>query len=159
MPALSELLGAPMNPPSVLAGGPMRVPGPPKAPSKAPPPPPAPKPPPGLATNSKNPVLIWVGVAVVLGISMRFVEIPRAVLPVLVGVAVAGLAVLVLKLSTSGQPKEVVKALPPRPGARPRLPDAKKPPSTRSDPRKELNTRLAAATRRGPPPRFDDADN
>ncbi len=44
------------------------------------------------------PWVIWVGLAMVGGVGLRFVKLPEFMLPVVVGLAVAGAMVLVLRV-------------------------------------------------------------
>jgi chromosome partitioning protein len=83
---------------------------------------------------------LWVVVAALTGVGLRFVPIPTNVLPTLVGVAVST-AVVLLLLFGHGIREESRRALPP----------ASKPPSkppTPSRPKSDVGTRLNALTRR-----------
>jgi chromosome partitioning protein len=154
LPTLSDLV---LGPSSLSAG---RIPilppvpedeiEPPTPPRAAPPPSPSvaptpltPKPsaPSPLLTPART-LLLAVGLAVVLAIGLRFFKLPEYVLPVAVGLAVAGGVVLALRLNLSARtgapttPSPTVKKLPvPARGAKEK---------------RDANARLAALARQGP---------
>jgi len=77
-----------------------------------------PTPPAAVGGNSSAPLLIWVGMAVVGGVCLRFLPLPGFLLPIAVGLGVAGGMVLMLRLLlTPGDP-----AAAPQPQLRPRHP-------------------------------------
>jgi chromosome partitioning protein len=56
--------------------------------------------------SSPQPWLLWIGLAVVAGVGLRFVKLPSFVLPIVVGVAVTAGVTLALHLMTSQQEQE-----------------------------------------------------
>jgi chromosome partitioning protein len=65
---------------------------------------------------------LWVGLAVAVGVGLRFVKLPDFVLPIVVGVAVTAAVVLALRLFAGGQEKSETTAparpLPPKSGVK-----------------------------------------
>ena len=86
--------------------------------------------------------LLVVGLAVVGGIGLRFIQLPDVMLPVAVGVAVTAAVVLLLLLlqTTTGAP-----AVKPGPTLQAALPTAA--PQKAADNQKDAAARLAALTR------------
>jgi chromosome partitioning protein len=137
----------PPAPPS--ASPPASRPPRPAAAPKSPPPPPA------IPITSNQPWMVWVGLATVIGVGLRFVHLPDFMLPIAVGIAVAAAVILALKMVSPAPqqlpaPAPAQPALPPsskRDVALPQPPAAQKPashPGVRKDP----NARLAALARR-----------
>ena len=91
------------------------------------------------------PWYLAVGLAVAVGVSLRFVQLPDYMLPVAVGVAVAAAMVLALKVLTATpeapRPVTLSEALPPSRTVRK---------VERPDGRKDASSRLAALTRTRP---------
>jgi chromosome partitioning protein len=98
---------------------------------------------PRRSSDSGSPVpwVIGVGLAVVLGVGLRFVQLPDYMLPLAVGFAVAAAVVLVLRLLLTApeapRPEQTLTAALPRPAA-------KRPPA---DGRNDAPTRLSALAR------------
>jgi hypothetical protein len=65
--------------------------------------------------------MIWVGLATVMGVGLRFVQVPDFMLPIAVGIAVAAAVVLVLRLaSPAAQPETAPPHAPCSKPSRPR---------------------------------------
>jgi chromosome partitioning protein len=160
IPDLDELLARQTPPPGARPAPPARPSGlkPAAARAAAAPPKSSPAVPssstPAVPMTSKQPWMIWVGLATVIGIGLRFVQVPDFMLPVAVGIAVAAAVVLVLKLvAPAPQPPP-----PPAPFLPPPLPPASRPvakappPSSKRLPRpdlkKDANARPGALARR-----------
>jgi len=111
--------------------------------------------------------IIWVGLAVMLGIAFRFVQLPQLMLPMAVGLAVAGLVVLALKLliivpeagveEQPAPPAAAPREMRPSPPSRPAGPHGNgqptgpaRPPAARPDNRNDPLARLKRLARRGP---------
>ncbi len=72
--------------------------------------------------GSGFPALIWIALAMVGGVSLRFIRLPEFMLPIIVGLAVAGTVVLILRLLLNPtEPAASPSPLQPRPrpGGRP----------------------------------------
>jgi chromosome partitioning protein len=83
---------------------------------------------------------LWVGVAIVLGFGLRLLAIPPRLAPLFIGAAVTGAVLLILRAAvTEGEPSAPSRR---SRTATPRVP------SSRSDSRTEVNSRLTAVTRR-----------
>lgn len=85
---------------------------------------PAPAPKPArTGLNTNYPWLIWVGLATAAGVGLRFVKLPEFMLPIVVGIAVAGAMVLVLRLLLNpGEPATPKPQPQPQPQSRSRQP-------------------------------------
>lgn len=116
-------LGEPLLPPVERPERPAAPPPPPRPvravePTPAPPVQPRREPEPPPLHSSQRPWLIWVGLAIAAGIGLRFVELPPAALPVIVGLAVAAGVTLVLHLimqSSERQEQELRNTKTPEP--------------------------------------------
>lgn len=111
-----------------------------------------PPPPPVIPMTASQPWMIWVGLAAVMGVGLRFVHVPDFMLPVAVGIAVAAAVVLALRLLTPASQPEPAPAPPPsnpskRPLPPPQAAEATRPLS-RPGSKKDPNARLAAMARR-----------
>jgi cellulose biosynthesis protein BcsQ len=106
-----------------------RVPGKPSAPAMTPP---------ASGLNASH--LLWVGLAVAGGVALRFVRLPEFMLPIVVGLAVAGVMVLVLRL--------VARPAEPTPQPAPRQP-------ARADQRQTPSASPRTEERQAPPARKD----
>jgi chromosome partitioning protein len=128
------------------------------APAPPPPPPsrsrpvaaPAHAPPPMVPMTSKQPWMVWVGLATVTGVGLRFVQLPEFMLPVAVGVAVAAAVILVLRLASPPGPAPAAQpaAAGNRSAPPPKPPEPKKPATVRIEAKKDPSSRLAALARR-----------
>jgi hypothetical protein len=94
----------------------------------------------GAGNRSQQWALLWVGLAIAVGVSMRFLRVPDWVLPLLVGVAVA--AVTVVVLVQFGGPQEQRRR--PTSGVRRRSGEVKRLARTDGD----TNKRLSGLARR-----------
>ncbi len=90
--------------------------------------------------------VVWVGMAAMAGVGLRFVHLPDFMLPVAVGVGVAVAVALALRLLSSAPeaPAGDRPAEPPRPSG------VVKPSPSRAVPRKDPVDRLSSLTRRPP---------
>jgi cellulose biosynthesis protein BcsQ len=161
IPDLDELLARQAlprpasRPPRPTAPSRPAVATPPPAPPSRPPKPAAKAPPaPVVPMTSNQPWMVWVGLATLTGVGLRFVQLPEFMLPVAVGVAVAAAVILLLRLATPSAPAPVAQpavASPPsskRPAPASRPIEVKKPASARPEPKKDASARLAALARR-----------
>jgi hypothetical protein len=89
---------------------------------------------PGNVPRAK--AFLWVLVGVLVGIGLRFFELPDALIPYIVGTGVALMVVLMMKPSHSHQPRERQPA------------PSRKPPSRRSESRIDPSKRLSGLKRR-----------
>ena len=159
LPALDTLIDFPMNPPP-LPGR--------KSGEKAAAQPPSPKEGPKAGPRDSGPAkpkakpaatadapgatwLVWVGLAMVAGIGLRFVKLPDAMLPVAVGVCVAAAVVIAMRLSVSTPKERYVPRPPGRPPVKPRQPETRRSPPARPAGKKDTHARLAALSRYAPP--------
>lgn len=163
IPDLDELLARQTTPPPTRPAAPARpsaaepAPTTPRAAAAKPktaPAVPAP-PPPVIPMTAKQPWMIWVGLATVMGVGLRFVQVPDFMLPIAVGIAVAAAVVLVLRLASPAAQPETAPApapTPPPPAPPPRPVQQAQPASSRRLPRpeakKDPGARLAAMARR-----------
>jgi hypothetical protein len=101
--------------------------------------------------------MVWVGLATVAGVGLRFVQLPDFMLPVAVGVAVAAFVILVMRFMTPSSPAPAPAPPPPKPAPQspskrlptlPRPGEAKKPLTARPEPKKDPTTHLAVLSRR-----------
>ncbi len=97
--------------------------------------------PPTQGNVSRVKVLLWVLLGVVVGIGLRFVEVPDSLIPYLVGTGVALMVALMMKPSQSQQSRD------PQPAP------TRKPASRRSDSRIDPGKRLSGLKRRIAPAR------
>jgi chromosome partitioning protein len=79
--------------------------------------------------------LMWVGLAVVVGVGLRFLRLPEYLIPVLVGIGVTVAVVLLLRSVQANEPPSA-----PRP--------TRKPPPRRGESRNDPNKRLSGLKRR-----------
>jgi len=107
--------------------------------------------------QTRYPWAIWVGLAAAAGVGLRFVMLPEWLLPFVVGVAVAGAVVLVLRLLLNPNENN-----PPQPAtspgqkARPPRPAGTRPTGSRTVHKTDANSRLSNLARRATaPPRRD----
>jgi chromosome partitioning protein len=167
IPDLDELLARQALPRPLARGSRLPAPSRPGTPVQAgdtPPPSRSPKsspeikapPPPVVPMTSNQPWMVWVGLATVMGVGLRFVQLPEFILPIAVGIAVAAAVILALKL-LSPQP-QAAPAPPPAPAPTPpskrsteqARPAETKQPASRPAIKKDPNARLAALARRPP---------
>ncbi len=92
------------------------------------------------------PPLMWIGAAMVLGFGLRFVHIPPQFVPLVIGAAVTAGTLIVLRLLLS--PGEAPAPLSRSRIGSPRRTNEPKKAAVRPEPAKEVNSRLAALTRR-----------
>jgi chromosome partitioning protein len=89
-------------------------------------------------------LVLWVGLAMMLGFALRFLSIPQRLAPLFIGAAVSAAVLLLLRLvltpSEPVRPVRRLRAATPRP-AQPQT-------AARPEPRKEANSRHGALTRR-----------
>ncbi len=92
--------------------------------------------------------LLWVGLAIVSGVALRFLRVPDWVLPLLVGVAVAAVTVVLVRQfgTTSTDRKNAPSTAPPHTGP---VGDGERP-SARSEPTSEASKRRPGAPQRAP---------
>jgi chromosome partitioning protein len=105
-------------------------------------------PPPVIPMTASQPWMIWVGLAVVMGVGLRFVHLPEFMLPVAVGVAVAAAVVLALRLIAPPPPEPEPASAPAKRLAALPQPVEKIKPASHPGSRKDPNARLAALARR-----------
>lgn len=89
---------------------------PPRAKKPAPAPAPAPAADPGAFPLAQG--LLWMGLAIVLGISLRFLTVPNSLVPVIIGVGVAAIVILIfrqLNNANPGQQQPVPRPAPTKP--------------------------------------------
>jgi chromosome partitioning protein len=112
---------------------------------------------PAAPTTPNQHWMVWVGLATVAGVGLRFVQLPDFMLPVAVGVAVAAFVILVMRFMTPSSPAPAPAPPPPKPAPQspskrlptlPRPGETKKPLTARPEPKKDPTTRLAVASRR-----------
>jgi chromosome partitioning protein len=141
LPVLSHLPPLPPTP------RPPKRPRPEPRPESRPEPASAPKaaPPPG-GVNSKSPLLVGVGLAVVMGVGLKLLQVPPYLVHLAVGCAVAGLAFLLLRALEADAAEDGPRRARERGGRKPGEPRK----SGRSGPesRKTADARLAALSRR-----------
>ena len=113
--------------------------------------------PPVVPMTANQPWMVWVGLASVVGVGLRFVQLPDFMLPVAVGVAVAAAVILVMRLASPSSPAAPAPApQPAKPAPQsskrvttlPAPPEPKKPLTVRPAPRKDTTTRVAATSPR-----------
>jgi hypothetical protein len=111
--------------------------------------------PPVIPMSGGQPWIVWVGLACVVGVGLRFVPLPDFMLPVIVGVAVADAVVLVLRLVSPTSETDEPPAAPPTPPQPPskRLvvpsqPVEAKKPASRPVSTKEPGARVSSPARR-----------
>jgi hypothetical protein len=92
--------------------------------------------------------LLWVGLAMVVGVSLRFLEIPDYAIPVLVGLGVGAAVVLVLRQLQTTAAGEQQTARPAPASEQPQPAVARKSAARRSEGRSDPGTRLSGLKRR-----------
>jgi hypothetical protein len=114
-------------------------------------PPPATKPAPTAAPTrgfAPQAAPLWVGLAVVLGVGLRFIDLPRVVLPIGVGLAVGAAMILLLRVILVVKEDPVKKAT--RTTAKIPVSGTKKPSSGSGAKAKDPSARLTAIAKRLP---------
>jgi hypothetical protein len=96
--------------------------------------------------SRKSSLVLWVCLAMTLGFVLRFFYIPPRLAPLFIGVAVAGLVVMGLRLMA--KPRAMVTRVVARIPASRLPPPGPIQPAARPEPKKEINNRLASLARR-----------
>jgi hypothetical protein len=98
---------------------------------------------------------LWVGLAIIVGVSLRFMSLPPYMIPVLVGVAVASVTVVLLRVFLLFPEPDAADLADEREEAPAPLPAVAAHRNRRSGPVKRLN----GGARRAPPPTREASEN
>ena len=115
----------------------------PTGPEEEPAPAAAPRPAAGVASGATLPWFVAVGLAVVVGVGLRFVQLPDFMLPIGVGLAVAAAVVLALRVLAAppeAAPKPLTVVAAPAPARKTKNVE-------KADGRRDASARLASLTR------------